>query len=268
MTSGRTPDPRARRAGSGILSLALAAAATLFLVSPTAAQRGPVPPPSGLPPDVLSLACAPTLAYAEPVPDLRITGGQDSFARRNFAPGDLVTINAGTRNNVTVGQRFFVRRAQVSRSEPITRATPAVVRTAGWIEVYAVDETLSLASVAHACDAVEVGDFLEPFVLPEVPAADAAAAPAQRDNYGRVMMGQDRRRSFGRGDYLTIDRGSEHGVAPGTRFVLYRDRRLAENFLFELGEAVAMDVRPDSSTLQVLTSLDAIQEGDYAAMRR
>jgi hypothetical protein len=246
----------------------LAAAATLIFVCPAAAQRGPAPIPSDLPPDVLSLACAPSLSYDEPVPAVRITGGQDSFARRNFAPGDLVTINAGTRNNLTVGQRFFVRRPQVSRNEPITRETPAVIRTAGWIEVYAVDETMSLATVTHACDAIEVGDYLEPFVVPQVAAADPAIAAAQRGNYGRVMMGQDRRRSFGRGDYLTVDRGSDHGVAPGTRFVLYRDRRIADNFLFEIGEAVAMDVGSESSTLQVTRSLDAIQEGDYVAMRR
>jgi hypothetical protein len=253
---------------SGAVSLGLSAAAGLLLAVPLAAQRGPAPVPSGLAPEVLSLACAPTLAYVEPVPAVRITGGQDSFTRRNFVPGDLVTIDAGTRDNLAVGQRFFVRRPQVSRSEPITRATPAVIRTAGWVEVYAVDETMALATVAHACDAIEVGDYLEPFVAPEVPAAAPANATAQRDNYGRVLMGQDRRRSFGRGDYLTIDRGSDHGVAAGTRFVLYRDRRIADNFLFEIGEAVAMDVQPEAATLQVVTSLDAIQAGDYVAMRR
>ena len=31
--------------------------------------------PTGLPPEVLSLACAPTLAYDAPVPAMRITGG-------------------------------------------------------------------------------------------------------------------------------------------------------------------------------------------------
>ena len=247
---------------------ALGVVAGLLLAVPVAAQRGPAPRPTGLAPEVVSLACAPTLAYAEPAPTLRITGGQDSFVRQSFAPGDLVTINAGSRNNLSVGQRFFVRRPQVWRSEPITRETPAIIRTAGWIEVYAVDETMALATVAHACDSIQVGDYLEPFVLPQVPVAASERPAAQRDNYGRVMMGQDRRRSFARGDYLTINRGSDHGVAPGTQFVLYRDKRVPENFLFELGEAVAMDVSPESSTLQVTISLDAIQEGDYAAMRR
>jgi hypothetical protein len=127
---------------------------------------------------------------------------------------------------------------------------------------------MSLATVTHACDTVQVDDYLEPFVLPVVPTPSADRPKPQRENYGHVLMGQDRRRSFGKGDFFMVDRGSDHGVTPGAQFVLYRDKRLAENFLFELGEAVAVDVTPDSSTLQVTVSLDAITEGDYVAIRR
>ena len=83
-----------------------------------------------------------------------------------------------------------------------------------------------------------------------------------------MLPGTDRRRSFGKGDFFTIDRGSNQGVAPGAQFVVYRDKRKPENFLFELGEAVAMDVKPESSTLQVTVSRDAFMEGDYVAQRR
>ena len=34
---------------------------------------------------------------------------------------------------------------------------------------YAVDGEMSLATIEHVCDAVEVGDYLEPFALPQVP---------------------------------------------------------------------------------------------------
>jgi hypothetical protein len=249
-------------------TLSILVGAGLLAASPAAAQRGPAHSVTGLPAETLLLACAPSLTYVNPVVSLQVTGGQDSFVRRNYLPGDLITINAGTRNNLQVGQQFFVRRPQVERNAPITRKTPGIVHTAGWIQVWAVDETMSLATVVHACDGIEVGDYLEPFVLPQVPVAAAERTAAQRDNYGRVMMGQDRRRSFANGDYLTVDRGSDHGVAPGTRFVLYRDKRVSQNFLFELGEAVAMDVKADSSTLRVTTALDAISEGDYVAMRK
>jgi hypothetical protein len=247
---------------------AILAGAGLLAAAPAVAQRGPAPGMTGLPAEVLSLACAPSLTHVEPPAAMWITGGQDSFVRQSYASGDLVTINAGTRHDIAVGQQFFVRRRQVARGEAVTRQTPAVIRTAGWIQVYAVDETMSLATIVHACDTINVGDYLEPFVFPHVPVPSADRPAAQRENYGRVMMGQDRRRSFGRGDYLIVDRGSDHGVSVGTHVVLYRDKRIADNFLFEIGEAVAVDVRPESSTLRVMTSLDAIQEGDYAAVRR
>ena len=246
----------------------LAAAGLLAAATPAAAQLGPAPVPTGIPADVLSLACAPTIAYEAPPMPLRITGGQDTMVRRSHAPGDLVTINAGTANGIEVGQQYYVRRPLVSRRESITRATPASIRTVGWIQIWAVDDTMALATISHACETIDVGDYLEPFALPQVPAAEAARAPAQRENYGRVLMGQDRRRTFAKGDYFGVDRGSEHGVERGTRFVLYRDTRTEGNFLFELGEAVAVDVKADSATLQVLRTRDAIHEGDYVAMRR
>ena len=58
-------------------------------------------------------------------------------------------------------------------------------------------------------------------------------------------------RSFGKGDYFVVDRGSDHGVEVGSQFVLYRDKKQAENFLFEIGEAVAVEVKAEMSTLQV-----------------
>ena len=50
--------------------------------------------------------------------------------------------------------------------------------------------------------------------------------------------------------------------------MLYRNKLQAENFLYDLGEAVAVEVTPDSSTLQVTVSRDAIQSGDLVALRK
>jgi hypothetical protein len=91
---------------------------------------------------------------------------------------------------------------------------------------------------------------------------------AQRGNYGRVLAGNDNRTSFARGDYFVVDRGSDHGLTLGAQFVVYRDKREPGNFLFELGEAVAVQVRPDSSTLWVTLSRDAFIAGDYVALRK
>ena len=246
----------------------LLAAALFALPAPGLAQRGPAPGSTRLPPDVLALACAPTITYEVPPTPLRVTGGQDSFVRRILHPGDLVTINAGRDNGIEVGQEYFARRVQAPGGGRVSRDTPGVVRTTGWLRVYAVDARLSLATISHACDTIETSDYLEPFALPVAPATSVNRPAAQRDNYGRILLGTDRRTSFGRGDFIIVDRGSDHGVAPGAQFVVYRDKRQAENFLYELGEAVAVDVQAETSTLLVTISRDALSSGDYVALRQ
>jgi hypothetical protein len=199
---------------------------------------------------------------------LRITGGQDSFVRRIHAPGDLVTINAGKNNGIEVGQEYYVRRMQVDRRAPLSRETPATIRTTGWIKVWAVDDELSLATITHACDTIEIGDYLEPFTLPVVPTVSRDRTKPQRDNYGKVLVGTDRRTSFGKGDYFVVNRGSDHGIEVGSQFVLYRNKKQAENFLYLIGEGVATEVKAEMSTVVVTMSLDAIESGDYVALRR
>ena len=80
------------------------------------------------------------------------------------------------------------------------------------------------------------------YPTPVVPNPDKPKA--ERDHYARVLGGNDLRSSFGRGDYLTIDRGSSEGVKVGAQFVVYRDKKESQNFLFELGEAVAVGGGP------------------------
>ncbi len=246
--------------------------AALAVATTVSAQRAPASAPTGLPSDVLALACAPTVAFEPPMTGMRVTGGQDSGIRYIHAPGDLVTINAGSDNGIKVGQEFFVRRVNAPGQRTISRNQPGTVRTAGWIKVYAVDPTMSLATVSYACDAIAVDDYLEPFELPRVPSALATRNKPEKDNYARVMPGSDRRRSFAKGDYFVVDRGSDQGVKPGSQFVVFRTKKergvqQPDNFLYELGEAVAVDVKKDVSTLQVTLSRDAFAEGDLVAIR-
>ena len=236
--------------------------------SPARAQRGPAATHTNLSPELLSLACAPGATIEPPMMPLRVTGGQDSFVRRIYAPSDLVTINAGSKNGIEVGQEYYVRRLQVANMAAISRETPAAVRTTGWIKVYAVDDDMSLATIMHACDTIEVDDYLEPFKLPVVPTVSKDRPKPERDNYGKVLVGSDRRTSFGKGDYFVINRGSEFGIEVGSQLVLYRDKKMANNFLYEIGEGIATEVKEGLTTVLVTVSLDAINPGDYVALRR
>jgi hypothetical protein len=248
--------------------VAATAALLTALTTTSTTQQRPAPTATGLPEDVLALACAPRLAFDVPDQSLRLTGGQDGFKRRSYAPGDLVTINAGTVNGIEPGQQYYVRRLQIEANQRPSRETPGNIRTAGWIKVYAVDDDLSLATVVYACDSLDVNDYLEPFTLPVMPKVSTEKIKPQRDNYGVILFGVDFRRSFAKGDFFIVNRGSDHGVAPGDRFAVYRDKKQPENFLYDLGEAVAIEVKADTSTLQAILSRDAFRAGDYVALRK
>ena len=231
------------------------------------AQRGPAPSSTDLSPDVLAIACAPATASEPSLSRLSVTGGQDAVERGSYAPGDLVTINAGINDGIAVGQEYYTRRTLSALDDPAIDNL-GTIKTSGWLRVYAVDPDMALATISHACDTIDVGDYLEPFAPPIVTPGRADAPAAQRSNYARILFGADRRESLARGDFFVIDHGSDHGVATGARFVVYHDKQSAGNFLYEIGEAVAVDVKPDTATLQVTLSRSALSAGDYVAIQR
>ena len=217
----------------------------ILLTGLAGAQRGPAPGSTGLGPDQIALMCAPAPAD---LPDRmpaatrhRVTGGQAPTLRQAFAQGDLVTISAGERQGIAVGQQFYTRTPirGIDRKHP---PSGKVAHTTGWITVYAVDPDLSLATVTHACTTISPGDELAPLSIPDVPPADTRDLEPKRGDYARVLEGAAGRTTFGTGDVFLIDRGRRQGVEPGARFVLYHDRRLRENFLYQTGEAVAIAV--------------------------
>jgi hypothetical protein len=262
-------------------------AAMLCVATPLFAQTGPAPAMTRMPPDVIAQACAPSLVFTKPVLSMLVTGGQDASTRLVFRPGDLVTINAGSENGIEVGQEYFVRRVQAPRGTGISRNAPATIHTTGWVKVYAVEKRMSLVTVTHACDAIDVGDYLEPFTVPQPPSAEVNPPAPQRENYGHILIGVDRRTMFGKDDFFTIDRGSDHGLVLGERVIVFRDKRKIETmkltagalkdlpdeivtpeFLYELGEAVVVDVKPEVSTLRAMSSRTSFLTGDYVALRK
>src|SRR5512142_2418844 len=124
---------------------ALAAAAIAVMATPAAAQKGVAPAASHLPADVLALACAPQVTTVAPTAPLRVRGGQDSFTRRNYQPGELVTINGGHQNGIEIGQVYFVRRLQEQNNDTVSAKTPAIISTVGWVKVYAIDDEMPMA---------------------------------------------------------------------------------------------------------------------------
>ena len=63
------------------------------------------------------------------------------------------------------------------------------------------------------------------------------------------------------GRLLHTRQGQRPGCDTRRALRLFRDKEQFQNFLYDLGEAVAVDVKDNSATLQITVSRDAIYAG-------
>ena len=262
---------------------------------PAAAQtqtsQAPVPasdlvaPPSWA---YVSIACAPSLAVVKPgekpvTPALRVIGAQNPANRDLMGPGDTLVVSGGSNAGMEVGQRYFVRRQMTTLGAPIE--VPKTIHTAGWVQVLGVDTMVATATLVQACgDGVLLDDYLEPFVAPMIAARPTAGTTPHYENMGRIMTGTEGITTGATGQVMTIDLGSNSGIALGQRFLVFRDKRkdrvevtgrsqvfaesLAKQPLLQVGEVMVVGVRPDDASVQIIASTDAISTGDLVAPMR
>jgi len=218
----------------------------------------------------ISVACAPPPSMSEPHPAApRVLGSQDTAPRSLFGSGDLLMVSDGTASGLQLGQRFFVRRA--NRFGAAYGRNAIGIRTLGWIRIVSLNESTAIASIEHLCDGIVAQDYLEPFVRPVVPVAAALDdTPGEPDfsALAQIVAGDEDRRTGGAGDFMLIDWGADHGVTPGTRLAIYRDVRTPGLPLASVGDAVVISVGPMLSLTRITRARDAVQSGDYVAIRK
>ena len=266
-----------------------------LVAMPAAAQtptsQAPVPasdlvaPPSWA---YIAIACAPSLAIVKPgekpvTPALRVIGAQNSANRDLMGPGDTLVVSGGSNAGMEVGQRYFVRRQTMTLGAPIE--VPKTIHTAGWIQVLGVDTMVATATLVQACgDGALLDDYLEPFVAPMIAARPMAGTTPHVENMGRIMTGTEGTTTGATGQVMTIDLGSNSGIALGQRFLVFRDKRkdrvevtgrsqvfaesLGKQPLLQVGEVLVVSVRPDDASVQIVASTDAISTGDLVAPLR
>jgi hypothetical protein len=254
--------------------LCVCGAAAGVAQTPTAPQPDLVAPPAWA---FVDLACAPVMATAEPVSPLRVIGSQDTVGKTMFGPGDTIVISGGAGAGMQQGQEFFVRRLDRFPGVPSpSREHPVSVHTAGWVRIQGVDAAVATASIVRACDGILLDDYLEPFTPPRVAARSIAGAGEPQ--LGHVLGGNEGRTIGGPGEYLTIDVGSDQGVAPGQRYRVFRDKEHVRTYpdgrskvyeaarkdrpMVEIGQLIVVAAGPASATVQVVEARDPVQAGD------
>jgi hypothetical protein len=218
----------------------------------------------------LAVGCAPPPTLGGVPADVpHIVGSQDTAAKRLFGSHDLLVVDAGSKAGLGLGQQFFVRRPSRFGMGYNGRARGAT--TVGWVRVVAVNESTSIAAVDQACGGIIAGDYLQPFVAPVVPPnADRDEHTGEPDftQLARVVIGNEDRLSVGIGDFILIDRGSAQGLAPGTRFSVYRDVGVPGLPLTSVGEGIVISTGDSVSVTRITGARDAVTSGDYVAVRK
>lgn len=191
------------------------------------------PTAGGLTPD--DVYCS-GVVTSESVPlDNYVVTGEESNYKIMFDPGDFVFINKGSKQGVKPGDEFFVIR---SVADPYniewTKWENAILRKMGtlWedegrVKVETVRADVSIARIEHACDSIQRGDTILPFVerpMPPLKAAENFDRFAAPNGKALAMVITDKKfqAAAGREDVVYVNLGAAQGVKVGDYFRIFR----------------------------------------------
>jgi hypothetical protein len=193
------------------------------------------PPPMAPPPALQALAdnvdvyCSNYIDAGYTPPELFIQEREEG-AKTILATGDIVFLSQGAQDGIAPGQEFSVITPENEVWHPLDGEVylGISVRQIGRLQVLAVQDRSATAEIMVSCDAIEVGDALVPFEEVPVPLAepvefDAFAVQLSGENPGYVVFGREPKLSYGQGDILNIDMGTQDGIEAGRIFTIYRE---------------------------------------------
>lgn len=194
------------------------------VIAPTAQQPTPVAGQS-------QLFCA-GYVRLQRLPNMpEIVGAENEQEQRMFTDGNIVYINAGSRQGIAEGQNFQLIRPRgalkgVHREKKGFLGT--YIQEVGQLQVFKVGENTSAAQITSSCgDMVMLGDLLtqipergSPLQRPE--ATVERFVDPTRKQVGRLMMAKNNREMVTRNDVVYIDLGVEDHVKSGDYLTIYR----------------------------------------------
>jgi hypothetical protein len=224
----------------------------------------PLPPATPVPAEQLESFCNPAKAGAgEFVGTIR--SHRYDYGRTLYSKGDVLAVDGGTLNGIDVGRNLVVHR-YYRANDPGAEVPELGEHTAGLVQIVAAEDHSSTAIVVHTCNELMKGDLLASFRPERLRTPQGAGVPAYGDA-ARILFSDDRQMIGAPRRLLVIDRGSDAGIQPGHRLTLFR-RPVDAVRPVVLGEAIVVTVRTASATIRVLSAIDAIEFGDWAAPHR
>jgi hypothetical protein len=238
--------------------------------APPPAPKPPPPPrPKVKPePELLASVCGPRQAPEFALARARVLSHHDDPARQLMGPGDMLRLDAGQSEGLKAGETFVIRRRFQTTGERLMPKKDQTFgdQTVGLAQIVDTQSSTSSAIVVYACAEILAGDTIEPYVAQPARFAVPDGKP-QFDAPAKIAFGDYGRTAAGNGQMMVIDHGVMQGVQRGQRLTIFR-RSAVSDLPLTIGEGVIVAVRPDSATILIDRSTDAVFVGDLVALHR
>lgn len=222
----------------------------------------------------LSLQCAQYVLSHREDESLYLLGSELGGDKIALSERDIVYLSKGSNAGVKAGDLYTLHHVAYPVRHPASgKKLGTKIETTGWVKVILVQEDTACAVIEQSCSDIHAGDYLKSFERVNVPmvvrrAPAECCAPANGKIARHVVDLQDDATIAGAGHFLTIDAGTDDGVAPGNVFSVYRIvYPSVPTPRAPLGEATVVSVRDRTATAKVTYSSKEIMVGDQVELR-
>ncbi len=222
----------------------------------------------------LSLQCAEYVVRDREDESLFVVGSEEGSDKLAFGDRDLVYLNKGSNAGVKAGDLYTLHHVAYALKHPVSgKKLGTKIETTGWVKVILVQENTACAVVEQACVDIHSGDYLKPFEKVNVPmvvrrAPEECCSTENGKTMRHIVDLQGDVSIAGTGLFVTIDAGTEDGVAPGSVFSVYRTMYPSvptpRNVV---GEATIVAVRDRTATAKITYARKEIMRGDQVQLR-
>jgi len=222
----------------------------------------------------VTIQCAANIVPNREDESLYVIGSEQGGGKVGLVERDILYLNKGSNAGVRAGDVYTLNHMAYEVRHPVNgHKLGYKVEVTGWARVILVDEHTATLVIERSCADVHAGDYLKPYERVSVPLAvrrpppDRLTPPTGKVQ-GYVVDIADDAMIAGAGHMLSIDLGSEEGLAPGNMLSVYRivypTVPTSRNVL---GEIAVVAVREKTATAKVMFSNDAIMAGDQVEVR-
>ena len=221
-----------------------------------------------------ALQCAHYVLTQREDESLYVLGSEEGADKMALSERDIVYLSKGSNSGVKAGDLYTLQHISYPVKHPVSgKKIGTKIETTGWVKVITVQENTACAVVEQVCMDIHAGDYLKPFEKVNVPmvvrrAPAECCAPANGKITRHVVDLQDDATIAGWGQFVTIDAGTDDGVAPGNVFAVYRVIYPSVPTPRDaVGEATVISVRDRTATAKVTYSAKEITVGDQVELR-